>query len=97
MAEIEEILDVRATYFIHMQSSFYNIFEPSQYEIIEKILDKGHEIGLHFDHGFHTESRHMTDSDEIEKYAVIEKEIIEKYFGIKNNTVSFHNPEASNV
>lgn len=39
----------------------------------------------------------MIDSNEIEEYAVIEKKIIEKYFGIKINTVSFHNPEASNV
>lgn len=97
LAEIEEILGIRATYFIHMQSGFYNMFELDQYKIIEKIINKGHTIGLHFDHGFYTESGCQTDNKEIAEYAVMEKEMMEKYFGIKINVISFHNPEANNV
>lgn len=97
LADIEERLGITATYFIHMQSNFYNIFEPSQYEIIEQIISRGHAIGLHFDHGFYTQSRQMSNCDEIEKHAGIEKEMMEKYFGIEIKTISFHNPEASHV
>lgn len=97
LAEIEFEQGVKATYFIHLQSNFYNIFEPSQYELICRIIDKGHTIGLHFDHGFYRQNRSITNDSEIEKYAVIEKEMIERYFDIKINTVSFHNPEANNA
>lgn len=97
LAEIEEGLGIKATYFIHMHNCFYNIFEPGQYEFIEKIANMGHAIGLHFDHGFYTQSKHIMGKNEIERYVVMEKEIIEKYFGISINAVSFHNPEASNV
>lgn len=97
LADIEERLGITATYFIHMQSSFYNIFEPSQYEIIERIISQGHAIGLHFDYGFYTRSRRMSNRDEIEKQVVIEKEIMENYFNIKIGAVSFHNPEANGV
>ncbi len=97
LAEIEEEFGIKATYFIHIQSGFYNVFEPDQYEILCRIIDKGHTVGLHFDHGFYTKSRHLINNDEIEKCAIIEKEMLEKYFNIKINAVSFHNPEASNV
>lgn len=97
LAEMEAELGVKATYFIHMQSGFYNIFEPSQYKILKRIIDKGHAVGLHFDHGFYTQSKQMSDHDEIEKQAVIEKEMMENYFGIQIGAVSFHNPEANQV
>lgn len=96
LAEIEEESGVKATYFIHMQSNFYNIFEPDQYEIVKQIINKGHTIGLHFDHGFYMRNKGIVNGD-IEKYAMREKEIIEEYFDVKINVVSFHNPEANNV
>jgi len=97
LAAIEMELGIKATYFLHMQSSFYNIFEASQYELIRKIIGFGHTIGLHFDHAFYTQSKQLTDGKEIEGYALIEKELLEKYFDININAVSFHNPEAANV
>ncbi len=97
LSEIESELGTKATYFIHLQSSFYNVFEPSQYELICRIIEKGHMIGLHFDHGFYAQNKHLTSDEEIEKFALIEKDILEKYFNIEINIVSFHNPEASNA
>lgn len=73
------------------------MLEPGQYKMIDQIVDLGHEIGLHFDHGFYTQDKRMTDEKEIEEYAFMEKEILEKYFGIDIKAVSFHNPEAANT
>lgn len=95
LAEIEAELGIKATYFIHLHSIFYNVFEPDQYKIIKKIIDLGHIIGLHFDHAFYTQSKLLTDEKEIEGYALMEKEMLEKYFGIDINAVSFHDPEAA--
>lgn len=100
LAEIESKIEktkIKSTYFIHLQSSFYNVLESDQYKMIGEIVDLGHEIGLHFDHGFYTQDKRMTDEKEIEEYAFLEKEMLEKYFGIDIEAVSFHNPEAANT
>lgn len=100
LAEIEAGMGeggVKATYFIHLHSNFYNIFESSQYELIKKIIELGHMIGLHFDHAFYAQSKLISDEKEMERYALIEKELLEKYFDINIKAVSFHNPEAANV
>jgi hypothetical protein len=49
LAKIESEEGIRATYFINPRSSFYNPFEPSQAELIKKIIKYEHWIGLHFD------------------------------------------------
>lgn len=99
LAEIESKTGegIKSTYFIHLQSSFYNVFEPGQYERIRKIIDLGHRIGLHFDHGFYTQGKMITDERDIEECALLEKELLEKYFEIDIKAVSFHNPEAANT
>lgn len=97
LAEIESKLGIKATYFIYINGWYYNVFEPSQYEIIKKITGYGHRIGLHFDHGFYMQSKLITDEKEIEGYAMMEKEMLEKYFDIDINAVSFHNPDAANT
>lgn len=80
-----------------MHSNFYNIFESSQYELIKKIIGLGHTIGLHFDHAFYAQGKLISDEKEMERYALIEKELLERYFDVDINALSFHNPEATNV
>lgn len=97
LAEVEAALGIKANYFIHLQSSFYNVLESSQYETVKKIIGRGHAIGLHFDHGFYVNNKCITDEKEIEAYAVCEKELLENYFDVDITTVSFHDPEVSNA
>lgn len=97
LAKIEKKLGVKATYFIHIQSSFYNILEPVQYRLIEKILNNGHTVGLHFDYGFYTLTKRLKDKDKIEESAMIEKNLLERYFNIQVNAISFHNPVIDNA
>ncbi len=88
LAKIEKELDVKATYFLQLGAEFYNLFEQEIKELIFKIRDFGHELGLHFDP---TQYRINTKED-LEKYLLFEKNIIEKLFDIKVSVFSFHNP-----
>ena len=97
LAEIEKTYGIKSTYFVHLQSPGYNIYEPSQYKAIIEIIRGGHEIGLHFDYGFYSLHKSMNDRNEIEQCAVEEKEILEKLFGVKIKAVSFHNPVFNNI
>jgi hypothetical protein len=49
IAEIEKNHQVASTFFIQLNSPFYNIFEEDNLEIIRGIASLGHHIGIHFD------------------------------------------------
>lgn len=47
LLKIFENFNIRASFFIRLHSNEYNPFSFENYLILKKILDKGHEIGLH--------------------------------------------------
>jgi hypothetical protein len=55
LAEIESSLNVFATYFIRLQSRFYNPEEFINHEIITKLQNLNVEIGLHYDLQYYQE------------------------------------------
>ena len=62
MAEIEHDLGVQTTYFFQTHSEFYNTFEPYFTNILKRIKNLGHHIGLHFDsHYFGIKNSEMLD------------------------------------
>lgn len=87
---IEKDLDVRAYYFIHLHSPFYNVMESSVTGKIKKISE-GAIIGLHFEPSFY--NLKMDDGEKIEKWVTYEKEILENLIGVKVSYMSFHNPD----
>lgn len=52
MAEVEAKNDFRSTYFILLHSQHYNALSEKNSLIIKKIVDLGHDIGLHYDSRF---------------------------------------------
>ena len=88
IAKIEKNLNIKATYFLLLGSSFYNIFENEIKKLVLKIVYLGHQIGLHFD----LESYDIKTVKELEKYLTFEKNIMENLFQTKINVFSFHNP-----
>lgn len=87
MAIIENELGVKATYFFQMHTPYYNTFEKRYTEILYKIKDLGHHIGLHFDsHYFNIKSE-----EELNKYVSIDKKYMEDVLKIDIDTFSFHN------
>lgn len=87
MAEIEYELGVQATYFFQTHSEFYNIYEPYFTNILKRIKEMGHHIGLHFDsHYYGINNREM-----LEKFIILDRKYFEEVFDLKLDTYSFHN------
>ncbi|KAA5533767.1 hypothetical protein F0919_14645 [Taibaiella lutea] len=87
LAEIENSLGVRATYFFMLRSPVYNLFSRFNQKLVERIIKLDHHIALHFDENFACE-RPEPLQNQIER----ELDILNSNFGINTNIVSFHQP-----
>lgn len=90
MAEIENSLGIRATYFVQLHGDFYNALEKRTFELLKKIESLGHQLALHFDAHFWDVKR----ADQLNKYLEIDKSTFEQYFFSKLGAFSFHNNNA---
>ena len=87
LAIIENEENVSATYFWHMHSEYYNLFEKEIFDIIKEVTRLGHSFGIHFDSHFYNISTHQ----QIEEYLLREKSILENMFDVNIKVFSFHN------
>lgn len=90
MAEIEAGLGIKATYLIQLHSDFYNILDGNNFQMVKKIQELGHQIGLHFDSHFWQ----INSEQELEKYLQIDKNVLQTYFDFEPKVFSFHNTNA---
>ena len=88
MAQLEEELGIRSTYFVLVTSEFYNIAAKRNATMLREIHAMGHEIGLHFDEMCY-EGKGL---DEMVIMAEKEKEILQNVIEIPVTTVSMHRP-----
>lgn len=88
LAKIEYEKNVKSTYFVWLHSPMYHFFENEIVHIFKKMLDLGHDIGLHFDAGFYG---FLNESD-LEQYVDWERQILEKIVGKKISIFSYHEP-----
>ncbi len=86
MAQIENELGVRATYFFQIHSEFYNTLERYMSDILYKIKDLGHHIGLHYDSHYYN----VNDEEMLERTLKIDKTYFEQVFNLELDTFSFH-------
>jgi len=89
IATIESEQNMQSTFFLWIHSPFYNLFEDEIFGLIHKIIDLGHDIGLHFDCGFY--NSYIQNTDFLENLAY-ERRILEHFFGERVRAFSFHNP-----
>jgi hypothetical protein len=87
LAEIEQEEGVTATYFWHLHSEYYNLFEKEIFDIVKKINSLGHHFGIHFDTHFYN----ILNQQQIEAALKREKQILEDLFEVEINVFSFHN------
>lgn len=87
MAEIEYLLGIKTTYFFQLHGEIYNSLEKEISEIVYKIFNLGHDIGLHFDSHYFN----IDNEADLEKYLKIDAEYFEKIFNLELKTFSFHN------
>ncbi len=91
LAEIEKEEGVQATYFIHLHNQFYHVWEKTNFPLLEKICDMGHELALHFVPDFYDLKRGQETL--LEEKCAQERRFIEEMFGVEVRTLSFHNPD----
>ena len=90
MLDVEKRAGVTATYFLMIRSTAYNLFCPEAREAVARILQDGHEIGLHFmGEGFKSADRARLISEVLR-----ESQLLEHEFGTKVSAVSFHQPSS---
>jgi RimJ/RimL family protein N-acetyltransferase len=88
LAELEAERAVRSTYFVMVRSTLYNAFSRQAYDDIRRILQLGHEVGLHFD-ASHPEAR---QSASIEQQIAEEMRWLSGTTGRPVTAFSFHQP-----
>jgi len=88
LAKIEAEQGVFSTYFIQPHCRFYHLLEKRVFDCFMEIKEMGHQLALHFDHGFYPD----LNPDNIEKILTTEKQLIDSFFHCNINVFSFHNP-----
>lgn len=84
LAQLENNLEIKSTYFILVSSNLYNVLSSSNRKLINKIKNLNHEIGLHFD-----ASNYKSNYN---NHAKKEAKILESIIEQKVNSISLHNP-----
>ena len=87
IAKIESDNNVSSTFFIMLTSDFYNAFSPSNRKCIFSILERGHQIGVHFDPNVYDNRGDLLVRDLLKEIRTFEM-----YYGISTNSISFHRP-----
>lgn len=88
LSEIEKEIGVAATYFFQLSSDYYNVFDHNTSQLIKKIIQHNHKIGLHFYPGLYK----IESEDQLIEKLAFEKHILEKLLDMPINVFSFHNP-----
>ena len=88
LAELEAEVGVVATYFVNLHSNFYNPLEASQSKMLRRIIELGHDLGLHFDACYHD----LKSEEELDEPLEIEKQTLERFLHCPIRVFSFHNP-----
>jgi hypothetical protein len=87
LSVIEKENDVLGTYLFLPNSTFYNMQSRHIVDLICKIKDNGHDIGLHFDPSFYQD---ITSSEKLEERISQAAQSFEWTTGIKPTLISFH-------
>jgi len=91
LAKIEAKNKVTSTYFLNINSEFYNLMEANQMLIIKKIINYGHEIGIHLD----TSSNELNQKNSLEDILNYQKNLFIQLFNLCPTSFSFHNPKGT--
>lgn len=91
LAEAEKTMwgGVKSTYFVLVTSDFYNIFSKKSEELLKRIIECGHDIGLHFDE---TRYPNITTPADAKSYIKEEAYLLSKITGKPVEAVSMHRP-----
>lgn len=88
MADIESALGVRATYFLMLRSTAYNLLSVEATAMVKRLLAGGHRLGLHF------MGEVLNPNDRQGIVAAVQKEVafLQDQFETSIAAVSYHQP-----
>jgi hypothetical protein len=80
--------------FFYLHSQFYSLLEREIVDLVLKIVDFGHDVGLHFEPGYY--GGNLITSEQLEEKLILEKELLQNLIQQKIRAFSFHNPDTGN-
>jgi len=86
LAKIEKDLGVVSTYTVQVRNNTYNALSEKNIELIKKIKDLGHHIGLH-------QNPPLMKAEELSKYIMTDIKILEHFYGFEIDRFAFHRPK----
>jgi hypothetical protein len=87
MAEEEARIGVKSHYYVLLRTEMYNLFSRRANEVMRRMLELGHRVGLHFDASLYAPERGA-----LEAAAAMECRILEEVLGQPVETITFHRP-----
>jgi len=93
-AKIEaENHSIYATYFVMLNTNFYNVFSSSVNSMLKEMIIMGHEIGLHFDETCYIPPhQHTFQTNELIEHIKREIKLLEQIIEQPINAISMHRP-----
>jgi hypothetical protein len=88
LAEAEAELGVAASYFVLVNTEMYNVSSRAGRQSLRRLLELGHDIGLHFD-GTHIREH---DLESLTREVDLECNVLEMQTGRPVRVVTFHRP-----
>jgi hypothetical protein len=91
MADLEAKMGIRASYFVLLSTSYYNLLSEQYLDFPRRLIGMGHEVGLHYD------LRVYTDLGQDRLLETLEADInlLTKLAGKKVRSIAMHNPSIS--
>lgn len=86
LAQIESQLSIQSTYTVQLRNNTYNALSDKNIELIHKIKDLGHKIGLHICPAL------TKNKTEVIEEILLESNTFQKYYGFKIDRFAFHRP-----
>ena len=86
LAKIEKDLGVVSTYTVQVRNNTYNAFSEKNIDLIKRIKDLGHHIGLH-------QNPPLMGLDKLTTYVNTDIQMLEYYYGFYIDRFAFHRPK----
>lgn len=90
LGELEAAREIPAVYYVFLHSAFYGFWERAVVRILRRLLDLGHEVGLHFETEFYRGEG--LDAEEMEARLIEEAAALGRVLGREVRSYTVHNP-----
>ena len=86
LAKVEKELGVTSTYTVQVRNNTYNALSEKNIDLIRKIKDLGHHIGLH-------QNPPLMEFEKLGNYIMTDINILEHFYGFEIDRFAFHRPK----